>query len=192
MYFQYSSSDDFQKVNELRPSHPRLGRRDCLRLEVRQGIMLRGVRERSAFVLRVGLVGIFRVRRRGRLHTKQPNLSKHLKLLEDALRGRLFTRYLKGLQRIERGKRKGSGEKEGLRLLFLNFLAPCECRFGKPGAASPDLPPACLDRSGAAEGGGFDLETESLVERRKSGRDRIGRIYAPNLGFFRTCVGRLA
>lgn len=38
----------------------------------------------------------------GELHTTQPNLSKHLKLLENALSARLFTRYAKGLQLTER------------------------------------------------------------------------------------------
>ena len=38
------------------------------------------------------------------LHTTQPNLSKHLKVLEDALSARLFTRYSKGLQLTERGR----------------------------------------------------------------------------------------
>jgi LysR family transcriptional regulator, low CO2-responsive transcriptional regulator len=38
------------------------------------------------------------------LHTTQPNLSKHLKALEDGFRALLFTRYSKGLKLTEKGR----------------------------------------------------------------------------------------
>ena len=46
------------------------------------------------------------------LHTTQPNLSKHLKTLEDALSGQLFNRHAKGLKLTDKGRE------------FLNDLEP--------------------------------------------------------------------